>query len=126
LQKRSPFDKNVIYHLNTFESMLDYTFQHLAINESTVNYPVLMTEPFCNPNYSRGLVTELMFEAYNVPYLTLGVDFLLSFYYNQVTRKTSEGNAAPLTGLVISSSHWVTHVVPIIEGRMHVNRSKRI
>jgi actin-related protein 5 len=48
----------------------------------------------------------------------------LSFYYNQVTRY--KDFTAPLSGLVISSSHNVTQVVPIFDGRVHVSNSKRI
>ena len=56
--------------------------------------------------------------------MTYSVDFLLSFYYNQVTRY--KDYPAPLSGLVISSSHQVSHVVPIIDGQVQVATSKRV
>ena len=124
IQKRSAFDKNVVYHINSQEAIFDYIFSHLGVTDSSVNYPVLLTEAFWNPNYSRAMVTELLFECYQIPYLTLGVDFLFSFYYNQVLRY--KDSWAPLSGLVVSSSHHVTHVVPIMDGRVHVSNSKRI
>ena len=34
--------------------MLDYIFSHLGINtEGSVEHPVVMTEPVCNPGYCR-------------------------------------------------------------------------
>jgi actin-related protein 5 len=62
IQKRSAFDKNVVYHVNSQEAVFDYIFSHLGVSGEAVNYPVLLTEAFCNPNYSRGMISELMFE----------------------------------------------------------------
>ncbi len=65
LQKRSMFDKNVVFHFQSLEHQLDYIFSHLGLaNDSHINYPVLFTEPFCNPNYSRSHISELFFECY--------------------------------------------------------------
>ena len=61
---RTPYDSNVVYHVSSLESILDYTFSHLGIYDSSVNFPILMTEPFANPNYSRAMTSELMFECY--------------------------------------------------------------
>ena len=81
--KRSMFDKNVVYHLQSFEHTLDYIFSHLGLaNDTQIDYPLLLTEAMCNPNYSRALVSELIFECYHVPALSYGVDSLLSYYYN--------------------------------------------
>lgn len=52
--RRSPFDRNVVYHTQSMEHMLDYTFSHLGLaNESCIEYPLLLTEAMCNPNYCR-------------------------------------------------------------------------
>ena len=54
IHRRSMFDKNVIYHVQSLEHMLDYTFGHLGLfQESSIEYPILMTEALCNPNYCR-------------------------------------------------------------------------
>jgi actin-related protein 5 len=83
VSKRSMFDKNVVFHIQSLEHMLDYTFSHLGLcNDSAIDYPLLFTEPMCNPNYSRSLVSELLFECYHVPALSYAVDSLLAFYYN--------------------------------------------
>ena len=81
--KRSMFDKNVVYHMQSMEHTLDYVFSHLGLaNDSQIDYPLLLTEAMCNPNYSRSLVSELLFECYHVPALSYCVDSLLSFHYN--------------------------------------------
>ena len=85
VSKRSMFDKNVVFHIQSLEHMLDYTFSHLGLcNDSSIDYPLLFTEAMCNPNYSRALVSELIFECYHVPALSYAVDSLLSFYYNSI------------------------------------------
>ena len=66
-----------------------------------------MTEAMCNPNYSRSLASELLFECYRVPCVSYAVDSLLSFYYNASKSQTN-------TGLIINSSHSSTHVIPVI------------
>jgi len=36
------------------EQILDYVFSHLGIDtEGSVDHPVVMTEPVCNPGYCR-------------------------------------------------------------------------
>jgi actin-related protein 5 len=81
--KRSMFDRNVVYHIQSLEHMLDYTFSHLGLaKDSQIEFPMMMTEAMCNPNYSRSLASELLFEVYRLPAVSYAVDSLLSFYYN--------------------------------------------
>lgn len=123
--KRSMFDKNVVYHIQSLEHMLDYTFSHLGLQgDSSIDYPLLMTEAMCNPNYSRSLVSELLFECYQVPAVSYSVDSLLSFYYNST--KTNGCKSPATSGLVVSSSHQATHVVPILESQWQMPITKRI
>lgn len=83
VSKRSMFDRDVVYHMQSFEHTCDYIFSHLGMaNDSSIEYPLLLTEAMCNPNYSRALTSELIFECYQVPALSYCVDSLLSFYYN--------------------------------------------
>ena len=51
-------------------------------------------------------MTELIFECYCAPSLSYGVDALFSYRYN--------GGSS---GLVISSSHTSTHLIPVVMGR---------
>lgn len=93
--------------------MLDYTFSHLGLaKDLQIEFPLLMTEAMCNPNYSRSLSSELLFECYRVPAVSYAVDSLLSFYYNSQMSKEK-----PRSGLIINSSHSATHIVPVIDAQ---------
>lgn len=35
------------------ETVLDYTFVKLGLDGDSVEHPIVMTEPVCNPNYTR-------------------------------------------------------------------------
>ena len=74
---KTPFDNNVIYNFDaqvsgcsfpfTFqkEVILDYIFSRLGIDTDTVTHPLIMTEPVCNPNYSRkGLFPHILLTAH--------------------------------------------------------------
>lgn len=97
--------------------MLDYTFGHLGLsNESSIEYPVLLTEPMCNPNYCRTNTSELLFECYRASAVSYSVDSLLSFYYNASKRDEDVFSAANTSGLIISSSNSASHIIPIFDG----------
>ena len=73
--KRNMFDKNIVYHYQSLEHMLDYTFGHLGLySDTSIDYPLLFTEPLCNPNYCRQHVSELFFECYKVNKVSYAVD----------------------------------------------------
>lgn len=53
-QLKTQFDRNVVTHFEAQEHIFDYTFTHLGINnEGCVPHPIVITEAFLNPNYSR-------------------------------------------------------------------------
>lgn len=53
-QLKTQFDKNVVTHFEVQEQVCDYIFSHLGIdNEGSVPHPIVMTEAFVTPNYSR-------------------------------------------------------------------------
>ncbi|CAG8761862.1 26539_t:CDS:10, partial [Dentiscutata erythropus] len=114
---KSAFDGNVVYNFETMESVLDYIFIKLGIDTDRVNHPILMTEPVCNPSHSRKLMSELLFECYRVPSVCYGIDALMSFHCNGLS--SDEG------GIVISSGHTTTHVIPVF-GRSVLGQTKRI
>lgn len=58
---------------------------------------------------------ELLFETFSVPSATFGIDALFSYHYNNGSN-----------GLVISSGHETTHVIPVVDGRGILNQSKRL
>ncbi|PKU35014.1 hypothetical protein llap_14682 [Limosa lapponica baueri] len=84
-----------------------------------VDHPIVLTEAVCNPLYSRQMMSELLFECYQVPKVSYGVDSLYSFYHNRRQNW-------PCSGLVISSGYQCTHILPVLEGRLDAKNCKRI
>ncbi|MPC17423.1 Actin-related protein 5 [Portunus trituberculatus] len=116
-QLKSPHDENVVTHFEAQETMLDYVFSHLGINTSQIDHPVILTEAFCNPNYSRQLMSELLFECYGVPTVSYCVDGLLSYHHNNPSRPD---------GLLVNIGNCTTHVIPILNGFAEPAHSRRI
>ncbi|XP_048586929.1 actin-related protein 5 [Nematostella vectensis] len=117
---RTPFDRDVVTHYECQEQVLDHAFSHLGINTpGGVNHPVIMTEPVCNPNYCRQLMSELLFECYHVPSVAYGIDSLFSLYNNTP-------NPGRTSALVVSSGFNVSHVLPVLNGRLDARNCKRI
>ena len=86
--RKSMFDKNVVYQKPILEASMDYVISHIGLmNETSIDYPVMMTEPLCNPNYSRAMVSELMFECYGVKALSYGIDSMMAFYGSNSKQK---------------------------------------
>jgi actin-related protein 5 len=126
------------------ETALDYTFHHLSplsrsLAQGTLP-PITITERLASPLYSRSITSELLFEAYQAPSVTYGVDSLFAFEGIQARRK---GLLAPLaggkkkrsgkgesagkgeSGLVIDMGHMSTTLVPVLDGKAQMNRAKR-
>ncbi|XP_010292450.1 PREDICTED: actin-related protein 5, partial [Phaethon lepturus] len=117
---RSPFDRNVPVQLELQELLLDHVFQRLGVaSQGCVDHPIVLTEAVCNPLYSRQMMSELLFECYQVPKVSYGVDSLYSFYHNRRQNW-------PCSGLIISSGYQCTHVLPVLEGRLDAKNCKRI
>lgn len=66
-------------------------------------------------------MSELLFEAYNVPSVMFGIDSLFSFYANGGMRDT-DGDEADI---VVSAGHSNTHIIPTLHGKGLLERTKR-
>jgi actin-related protein 5 len=120
---KTPFDQNVVTNFYCQEHVLDYSFYHLGLGEeSHIGHPIVVTEPVCNPNYSRSMMSELLFECYNIPSLAYGVDALFSLYYNGTKFSDVDINY----GIVVSCGYQATHILPIVDGCLSASRSRRI
>ena len=98
------------------EGVLDQVFVDLGINsEAGLERPVLMTEPLANLGYTKKTMTELLFECYVAPSVAYGIDSLFSYKYNKGT-----------SGLVISSSHSSTHVIPVLGSKAMMSSVSRL
>ncbi|GJJ09400.1 hypothetical protein Clacol_003622 [Clathrus columnatus] len=122
-QARTPWEGDVLLNFDAFESALDYVFLNLGIDTSTVAHPILMSERLATPSHSRALTSELIFELYSAPHLTYCVDSLMSLYQNNQPQLSHPYTAS---GLVISLNTASTSVIPVIDGKGIMSRSKRI
>lgn len=119
---KAPFDGPLITNWDYIESILDYSFEHLSVTSDNgkVNNPIIMTEPIGVPFQQRKNMYELLFEAYQAPSVTFGIDHLFSFYAN------TPGFGSSTNGLVIGSGGELTHVIPVISGKGIMLQTKRI
>ena len=60
-------------------------------------------------------MTELLFECYSAPSVAYGIDALFSYKYNRGT-----------SGLVVSSSHSSTHVIPVLNSKPIMSSVSRL
>jgi actin-related protein 5 len=60
-------------------------------------------------------MTEIIFECYQAPSLTFGIDSLFSYAHNKGK-----------TGLVVSSSHSSTHVIPVVNSKPLLSQATRL
>ena len=125
---KSPFDKNVVCHPGLMEHVLDYAFAQLGNSAESIKHPVFFTETLCNPLSSRGKISELLFECYQVPAVAYGVDSALGCYYYNSQRALKEEGLSPSssTSLVISLQNSCTHVYPIVDGKINFKAARRI
>ncbi|XP_072385857.1 actin-related protein 5 [Diabrotica undecimpunctata] len=118
-QLKTQFDRNVVTHFEAQEHLFDYTFTHLGIDtESCVNHPIVITEAFLNPNTSRQLMSELLFECYEVPGVSYGVDALFSYHYTQ---------PEPLKdALIVNLGYQTCHIIPVINNHTVFENTRRL
>ena len=108
-QIRNAFElgTNIVTNWDVMEGVLDYIFIKLGVdNEGGIGRPVVMTESMANLSYSRRMMNEIMFECYSAPSVTYGIDGLFSYRHNKGS-----------SGLVVSSSHTATHIIPVLAGK---------
>ncbi|KAL3420150.1 chromatin remodeling complex subunit (actin) [Phlyctema vagabunda] len=116
---RSAFEAGtgIISNWDVMESLLDYVFIKMGIDGSNgaIDMPIVMTEAVANLAYSRKSMTEIVFECYSAPSLAYGIDSLFSYDYN-------DGK----TGLVVSSSHSSTHLIPVLNSKALLSQATRL
>lgn len=61
-------------------------------------------------------MAELLFECYNIPSLSYGVDCLFSYHHNNCSSD----------GLIVSIGYHTTHIIPILDGKIDAINSRRI
>ena len=68
----------------------------------------------------RGYMSELLFENYNIPAVSYGIDALFSAYHSYARRGVPLRDA-----LVVSSGHQATHIMPVLDGKFDARHCKR-
>lgn len=118
-QLRYAFDPgtSVIGNWDAMEGVLDYLFIKMGVEGTTggVGRPIVMTEPIANLNYPRRMMNEILFECYSAPSVAYGIDSLFSYRYNRGTN-----------GLIVSSSHTSTHVIPVLNSKAILSNCSRL
>jgi actin-related protein 5 len=125
----------IVSNWDVMESLLDYLFIKMGVDGSKggVDVPIVMTEAVANLPYSRKCIallllqgeassnmtilamTEIIFECYSAPSLAYGIDSLFSYDYNNGK-----------TGLVVSSSHSSTHLIPVLNSKALLTQATRL
>ena len=107
----------IVANWDVMESVLDYLFLKMGVDGKNggVGVPVVMTEAVANLSYSRRCMNEVLFECYGAPSVAYGVDALFSYAHN--------GGSS---GLVVSSSHSATHLIPVIDSKPLLSQATRL
>ncbi|QKX60205.1 uncharacterized protein TRUGW13939_07348 [Talaromyces rugulosus] len=108
---------SVVGNWEVMEGVLDYLFIKLGVDgsEGNVDRPIVMTEPIANLAYPRKMMNEILFDCYGVPSVAYGVDSLFSYRYN-----------GGKDGLILSSSHTSTHVIPVLNSKALLSNASRL
>lgn len=121
-QLKTQFDRNVAIHMEVQEQIFDYVFLHLGIDsDGCVDHPIVLSEAYLNPNYSRQSMSELLFECYGMPSVAYGVDALFSYHYSQ-----EENQKRSQSALIISLGYQTMHIIPVLDGKVDVSQARRI
>ena len=91
-------------------------FQYLRADPE--EHYMVLTEPPMNTPENREQMAEIMFEAFGVPGLFIGIQAILALYAGKYASLGSDAKirGSDLTGTVVDSGDGVTHVIPIAHG----------
>ena len=118
---KTPFDRQVVTQFELEETILDYGFHHLGIEEESIAYPVLMSETLANPKSSRMSMNELLFEGYGVPKVAYGIDGLFGYFKSHPDFAKSKE-----TAMIISLGFHTVHFLPVVNGVLDAENSRRL
>ena len=117
-QIRQAFEQHTSIPTNwdILEGVYDYIFLKLGVSgEGSIGRPLVVTEPVANLGHSRRMMNEMLFECYGAPSVTYGIDSLLSYRQNKGQ-----------SGLIVSSSHTSTHIIPVLDRKPQMQMCARL
>lgn len=109
-----PIEHGVVTAWDDLEKIWSHAFDRLKVSPDEPR-PVLLTEPPLGPKMNREKMVELMFEAFDVPAVHVGIQGVLALF--------STGHS---TGVVLDIGDGVTQAVPIYEGFGLMHAATRI
>ncbi|KAG8834370.1 Nuclear actin-protein involved in chromatin remodeling [Serendipita sp. 399] len=118
-QSKTAWEGDILINFDAMENALDYAFCKLGLNTDSVLHPVVISERLCTPMYSRSVLSELLFEGYNVPRAAFAIDALMSFYHNTPNQPKRDG-------VVVSFNSASTSIIPVLNGKGILANAKRM
>lgn len=97
---------HLLLHMATLEQIFARIFELLGINQIAA---LVLTEPLANPPYCREELVEMLFGAFKVPRILIGVDCLLAAAASEDSSFTN--------GIVVNVGHEASHLIVVLEGR---------
>ncbi|KAH3765548.1 actin A3 [Pelomyxa schiedti] len=99
-----PIEHGLVTNWDHMEKVWHHAF-HSELRVAPEERPVLLTETPLNPKASREKLTRVMFDAFNVPAMYLGVQAVLSLCASGRT-----------VGIALDTGDGVTHATPVYDG----------
>lgn len=104
LSFKYPVEDGCVTNWEDMEQIFDYIFNE-ELRVDTTNHPIFSPEHLLNPKLNRRILTEIMFEKYNIPAIYFYDKPTLCLFMNGIT-----------TGTVFHSGDAMTYSLPIYEG----------
>eukprot|EP01120_Amphizonella_sp_Union-15-10_P000829 TRINITY_DN1085_c2_g1_i2.p1 TRINITY_DN1085_c2_g1~~TRINITY_DN1085_c2_g1_i2.p1 ORF type:complete len:360 (-),score=68.75 TRINITY_DN1085_c2_g1_i2:8-1087(-) len=101
-----PIEHGIVTNWDDMEKIWDYAF-NMVLKVVAEEHPLLLTEAPLNPKINREIMTQLVFEKFNVPAMYVAIQGVLSLYASGRT-----------TGIALDCGDGVIHTAPIFEGHV--------
>ncbi|XP_021077184.1 actin, cytoplasmic 2-like [Mus pahari] len=100
LTLKDPIEHSIVTNWDNMKKIWHHTFYN-ELRVAPEEHPVLLTEGPLNPKANREKMTQVMFEAFNIPAM-YAIQALLSLYASGCT-----------TGILMDFGDGVTHTMPV-------------